>query len=185
VTDLTTLLVAAEAEGEFNVLRIPLYEFIIALVAFGIVLAVLAKVALPKVKQILDEREEAIAGGIRKAEEAQADSAKLKAQLEAELDAARQQAAEIRTQAQADKAQIIEEARQQAQAAAKQVTDQAQAAIAADRSKAMADLRTSVGAMAVDLAGKIVGENLSDDQNAQRVVDRFITDLEGSTAGQN
>ena len=106
---LTTLL-AAEAE-EFNVLRIPLYEVIIALVAFLIVLLVLGKFALPKVKQILDEREEAIAGGIKKAEEAQAQVAELKEQMEAELDAARQEAAEIRTQAQADKAQIIEEAR--------------------------------------------------------------------------
>lgn len=180
--ELTTLLAA---EGEYNVLRIPLYEFIIALVAFGIVLAVLAKVALPNVKRILDEREEAIAGGIRKAEEAQAESAKLKEQLQAELDAARQQAAEIRTQAQADKAAIIEEARVQAQAAAKQVTDQAQAAIAADRAKAMTDLKASVGTMAVDLAGKIVGESLTDDQASQRVVDRFISSLEDSTAGKS
>lgn len=180
---LTTLL-AAETE-EFNVLRIPLYEVIIALVAFLIVLLVLGKFALPKVKQILDEREEAIAGGIKKAEEAQAQVADLKEQMEAELDAARQEAAEIRTQAQADKAQIIEEARTQAQAAAKQVTDQATAAIEADSAKAMSDLRTSVGAMAVDLAGKIVGEKLTDDETSQRVVDRFISSLEDSTAGQS
>lgn len=178
---LTTLL-AAESE-EFNVLRIPLYEFIIALVAFLIVLAVLAKVALPNVKKILDEREEAIAGGIRKAEEAQAEVAKLREQMQGELDAARQEAADIRTQAQADRAAIIEEARTAAQAAAKQVNDQAQAAIEADRAKAMSELRSSVGTMAVDLAGKIVGENLADDQASQRVVDRFITSLEDSTAG--
>lgn len=178
-----TQLLAAESGGN-NVLKIPLYEFIIGLVAFFIIFGVLAKFALPKVKAILAEREEAIAGGIRKAEEAQAESAELKKQLEAELEAARQQAAEIRTQAQADKAQIIEEARQQAQVAAKQVTDQAQVAIEADRSKAMSDLRTSVGAIAVDLAGRIVGESLTDDQRSQRVVDRFIDDLEQSTSGQ-
>ena len=178
---LTTLVAA---EGEFNVLRIPMYEFIIALVAFFIVFGALGKFALPKVKQILEEREAAIAGGIRKAEEAQAESAALKAQLEAELDAARQQAAEIRTQAQADKAAIIEEARAQAVAAAKQVTDQATAAIAADRGKAMTELRTSVGAMAADLAGKIVGESLTDDARSQRVIDRFIDSLEQSPAGQ-
>lgn len=174
-------LLAAESE---SVLRIPTYEAVIALVAFAIVFGTLAKIGLPRIKQILDEREEAIAGGIRKAEEAQAESSKLREQLEAELEAARQQAAEIRNQAQADKAAIIEEARQQAQAAAKQVTDQAQAAIAADRAKAMADVKTSIGAVAVDLAGKIVGENLSDDQRSQAVVDRFITSLEDTSAGQ-
>lgn len=178
--DVLTTLIAAEEE--FNVLRIPLYEFIIALVAFAIVLAVLAKVALPNVKRILDEREQAIAGGIERAERAQAETAELRKQLEAELDQARQQAAEIRTQAQAEKAQIIDEARQEAVVAAKQVTDQANAAIEADRAKAMADLQSSVGSMAVDLAGKIVGENVADTDATRRVVDRFISGLESSTA---
>jgi len=48
----------------------------------------------------------------------------------------------------------------------------------------MADVKTSIGAVAVDLAGKIVGENLSDDQRSQAVVDRFITSLEDTSAGQ-
>ncbi len=183
MSELTTLL-AAEGE-QFNVLRIPLYEAIIGLVAFGIVMAVLAKVALPKVKAILDEREEAIAGGIKKAEQAQAESAALKAQLEEELTAARQEAAEIRNQAQADRAQIIDEARQEAQAAARQVNEQAAVALEADRVKAQADLRTSVGAMAADLAGRIVGESLTDDARSQRVIDRFIDDLDQSTAGRS
>ena len=181
MSDFTTVL-AAESE---SVLRLPLYEVIIALVAFAIVFGTLAKVGLPKIKQLLDEREEAIAGGIRKAEEAQAEMAKMRDEVEAELTAARQEAAEIRNQAQTDKAQIIEEARQQAQAAAKQVTDQAQAAIAADRAKAMADVKASMGVVAVDLAGRIVGENLSDDANSQAVVDRFIASLEDTSAGQN
>jgi F-type H+-transporting ATPase subunit b len=85
MSDLTTLL-GAEGGG---VLAIPTYELIIGLVAFFIVFGALAKFALPKVKVILDEREEAIAGGIRKAEQAQQESAQLKEELSAELAAAR------------------------------------------------------------------------------------------------
>lgn len=181
MTGLESLL-AAESE---SVLRIPTFEVVIALVAFAIVFGSLAKIALPRIAKILDEREEAIAGGIRKAEEAQAEMAKMRDEVEAELIAARQEAAEIRNQAQTDKAAIIEEARTQAQAAAKQVTDQAQAAIAADRAKAMADVKASMGVVAVDLAGRIVGENLSDDARSQAVVDRFIASLEDTSAGQN
>lgn len=181
MTGLESLL-AAESE---SVLRIPTFEVVIALVAFAIVFGSLAKIGLPRIKKILDEREEAIAGGIRKAEEAQAEMAKMRDEVEAELIAARQEAAEIRNQAQTDKAAIIEEARTQAQAAAKQVTDQAQAAIAADRAKAMADVKASMGVVAVDLAGRIVGENLSDDARSQAVVDRFIASLEDTSAGQN
>ena len=158
MSDLTTVLAA-----ERGVLAIPTYELIIGLVAFFIVFGALAKFALPKVKQILDAREEAIAGGIRKAEEAQAESAALKEELQAELAAARQQAAEIRTQAQADKAAIIEEARAEARTAAQAVTEQAQASIEADKAKAISELRGSVGTMAADLASRIVGESVSDD----------------------
>ena len=59
---------------------------------------------------------------------------------------------------------------------------EANAAIEADRAKAMADLQSSVGSMAVDLAGKIVGENVADTDATRRVVDRFISGLESSTA---
>ncbi len=180
MSDLTTLL-GAEGGG---VLGIPTYELIIGLVAFFIVFGALAKFALPKVKVILDEREEAIAGGIRKAEQAQQESAQLKEELSTELAAARQQAAEIRTQAQADRAAIIEEARQEAITAARSVTEQAQVAIEADKFKAISELRGSVGTMAADLAGRIVGESMTDDDRAKRVIDRFIEDLDSSTAGQ-
>ena len=66
--------------------------------------------------------------------------------------------------------------------AAKQVTDQANAAIEADRAKAMADLQSSVGSMAVDLAGKIVGGERGRHRRDPSWVDRFISGLESSTA---
>ena len=105
--------------------------------------------------------------------------------MQAELAAARQQAAEIRTQAQADKAAIIEEARAEARTAAQAVTEQArEASIEADKAKAISELRGSVGTMAADLASRIVGESVSDDARASRVIDRFIDDLDSSTAGR-
>ena len=41
-------------------------------------------------------------------------------------------------------------------------------------------LRAEVGTLAVDLAGNVIGETLSDDAKAQAVVDRFLADLEAS-----
>ena len=41
-----------------------------------------------------------------------------------------------------------------------------------------AQLKREVGSLATTLAGKIVGESLEDDARSQRVVDRFLADLD-------
>ena len=48
----------------------------------------------------------------------------------------------------------------------------------AERQQAVASLRAEVGTLAIDLAGRIVGESLDDDERSTRVVDRFLADLE-------
>ena len=61
---------------------------------------------------------------------------------------------------------------------AKQVEAGAGCGIEAERSAAVASLRGEVGGLATDLAGRIVGESLNDDERARRTVDRFIADRE-------
>ena len=48
----------------------------------------------------------------------------------------------------------------------------------AERQQAIASLRAEVGTLATELAGRIVGESLEDDERSNRVVDRFLVDLE-------
>jgi F-type H+-transporting ATPase subunit b len=45
-------------------------------------------------------------------------------------------------------------------------------------------LRSEVGTLALDLAGGVIGETLSDDKKAQAVVDRFLAELEESALRQ-
>lgn len=182
MTDVLRLLAASEGEST-NVLALPLYEIVIGTIAFLIVFFVLAKLALPPLRKALDEREAAIEGGIKQAQDMQAESQRLMEQYQEQLAEARNEAAEIRTAAQAEKAQIIEEARRQAQEVAKAETARATAQIEAEVAKAKSDLSRSVGAMATDLAGKIVGQSLEDDQRAASVVDQFIAELESSKTG--
>jgi len=122
-------MLAAE-EGGSNVLRIPMFEFVIGLVAFFIVFGVLAKVALPKIKQTLEERADAIEGGIKRAEEAQAEAQRTLEQYQEQMAAARAEVAEIRQQAEAERATVMEEARKAAEAQAQQIAANATAQIA-------------------------------------------------------
>lgn len=174
-------LLAAE-EGP-SVLAVPLDELILGIVAFLIVFGALAKFALPGIRKALEERTAAIEGGIARAEAREAEATAMYEQYQAQLAEARTEAAQIRAQAQADKAAMVEEARTEAAEAAAAVTARAEASIAAERASTVASLRREVGTLAVSLAGKVVGESLEDDARARATVDRFIADLEAQAAG--
>lgn len=155
-------------------------EVIVGAIAFFIVFVALWKVLLPRITKTLEERTDAIEGGIQRAQEAQAQADRLRDQYQAQLAAARHEAARLREEAREQGAAIIAELRQQAQAEARRITEGAQAQIAADRQQAFASLRAEIGALSVQLASKIVGESLEDEARQSRVVDRFLSDLEAS-----
>lgn len=161
-----------------NVLRLPLDELIVGTIAFFVVFFVLAKIAFPNIKKTLAERTDRIEGGMARADQAQAEANALLEQYRQQLAHARNEAAEIRAQAQADRQAIVEQARAEAAAAAEQVTARAQAQLAADQQQMRTDLIREVGSLSVTLASKIVGESLADDARVGATVDRFITDLE-------
>jgi F-type H+-transporting ATPase subunit b len=167
-----------------SVLAVPIDELIIGIIAFLIVFGGLAKFALPNIKRTLAERSDAIEGGIERAAKAEAEANMLAEQYRQQLAAAREEAAAIRTQAQADRSSMIEEARAEARAAAQAVTAQAEAQIAAERSQATAALTHQIGELAVSLAGKVVGQALTDDSRVRATVDAFISDLERQAASR-
>jgi F-type H+-transporting ATPase subunit b len=179
---MTSLIAAPGTEpgDTFDVFYLPPGEFIIGTVAFLIVFGVLGKLLLPKIRTALAEREELIESGLRAAEDAKEESARMAETNQDELAQAREEAATIRAAAQAERADIIEKARSEAATAAAAVTASAQAQIEQEKNKAGADLQRNVGAIATDLAGRIVGEVLTDDTRAQAVVDRFIGELESA-----
>lgn len=153
-------------------------ELIVGLVAFGILLYVLWKFVLPRFEQTYAERTAAIEGGIKEAEEKQAEAQRALDEYRRQLASAREEAAQIRADAQRQGQEIIAEMREQAQAEADRITSRAQAQLAAEREQVIRSLRAEVGSLATDLAGRVVGESLADDDRSQRVVERFLVELE-------
>jgi F-type H+-transporting ATPase subunit b len=159
-------------------------ELIIGAIAFLIVFAVLGRVLLPRIQKTLAERTDAIEGGLKRAEDAQAEAQQVLEQYRQQLADARQEAARLREQAQEQGAAIISDMREVAQTEARRIIDSAHQQIATDRMLALQALRTDVGAMAVDLAGRVVGESLEDVARQHRIVERFIEGLEQPEADQ-
>ncbi len=173
-----TDLVAAASSGSQNPLVPSLTELIIGTVSFFIVFGLLGKVLLPRIQKTLRERTDQIEGGLERAEEAQAEAARVLEQYRQQLAEARHEAARLREEAREQGAQIIAEMREEAQAEARRLTEAANAQIEAERMQALTSLRAEVGALATDLASRIVGESLQDEARQSRVVDRFLDDLE-------
>ena len=181
----STAIAASGAEGAEempSVLAVPIDELIIGFIAFLVVFGVLGKLALPKIKATLEERTNTIEGGIKRAEDAQAEAQRALEEYRTLLSQGREEASAIRTQAQADRTAIVEEARNEARVAAQQVTAAAEAQMAAERAQATAVLTRQVGELAVGLAGKVIGQALTDDARVRATVDDFLNDLEQQQA---
>ncbi|HEX2820770.1 MAG TPA: F0F1 ATP synthase subunit B [Streptosporangiaceae bacterium] len=153
-------------------------ELIIGAICFIVVFGVLGKMLMPRIQQMLAERTELIEGGLAKSEEAQAEAKELLDQYRQQLAEARHEAARLREEAREQGAQIIAEMREQAQAEARRVTEAAQTQIQAERQQALISLRAEVGTLATELASRIVGESLADQARQNRMVDRFLGELE-------
>jgi F-type H+-transporting ATPase subunit b len=136
---------------------------------------------------MLNEREDAIQGGINRADEAQAEAAAVLAQYRQQLEDAKHEAARLREEAREQGAQIIVEMRERAEAESRRITEAAQAQIEAERQQALISLRAQVGTLATELASRIVGESLTDQARQSRMVDRFLDglDAESNPVGQS
>ena len=180
----TSLLHLAAESGEPSPLLPHLSELIVGLVAFTLLFLFLRAKVFPVFERTFADRTEAIEGSIAKAEQDRAEAQRLLAQYQQQLAEAREEAGRIRTDAQSQRAEIVEEARVEARAEAQRITEAAAAQIASERQQAFAELRREVGTLAVDLAGRIVGESLQDDARQRGTVERYLSELE-STAAQS
>ena len=153
-------------------------ELILSIVFFGIVYWVMKKYVVPRLEAVYAERTAEIEGGIQKAAQVQAEAAAALDEYQSQLAEARAEAGRIREEARTQGAQIVAEMREQAQAEAARIVASAQQQVAAERQQAVVQLRSDVGALATDLASRIVGESLQDSARQSRVIDRFLDELE-------
>jgi F-type H+-transporting ATPase subunit b len=154
-------------------------ELIIGLITFGIVVYVLMKYAWPRMEATFQARRDAIEGGIKRAEEAQAEAQRLLGEYRQQLAEARTEAAQIRDNARAEGQRIIEEMRTTAQEESARIVARGEEQLTVQRQQVVRELRGEIGTLATSLAERVVGESLADDPVRQRTIDRFLDDLDG------
>lgn len=175
------VLAAAAEEPQGIELFLPAgYDLLWSAVVLVIIAVAFYKFILPPMNKILDERASLIEGGIEKAEAAQKAADEALAKQQELLAEARAEAAQVREEARAEGTAIVKDLKAKANEEAERITETAHRQIEAERQSASVSLRTEVGALATELASKIVGESLEDSARQSRVVDRFLDELEAS-----
>ncbi|MGU3434842.1 F0F1 ATP synthase subunit B [Actinomycetes bacterium M1A6_2h] len=172
------VLAAAEGEEKINPLVPATYDIVWSAVCVVVIGFFFWKYVLPRFQTVLSERTDKIEGGIKRAEEAQAEAKEALEQYRAQLAEARQEAAKIREDARSQGQQILADMKVSAQEESDRIVASGHQQLAAQRQQIVAELRSELGRTAVDLAEKVIGEQLSDDVKRAGSIDRFLDELD-------
>ncbi len=147
-------------------------------VSFGILFLILWKFAWPQILKGIDDRAALIDKGVEYAQNAkeQLDNAHLEAQKY--ITEAQKKQADMLREADKMKNQIIEEARHEAQKEAQKVMDQAKVSIQQQQKEAELAFRNQVSEFALDIAQKVVRQQMADEKAQAKLVDSLLDEME-------
>lgn len=147
-------------------------------VSFAVLFLILWKFAWPAIIKTVDSRADLIDKGVEYAQSAkqQLDNASMEAKKYI-VEAQRQQAEMLR-EADKMKTRIIEDARAAAQKEAQKVMDAAKVSIEQSRKEAEQSFRDQVSGYALDIAQKVVRNQLADSKAQSALVGQLLDEIE-------
>jgi F-type H+-transporting ATPase subunit b len=154
-------------------------ELVVGAIAFGVLFFFMWKWVLPRIRTLLDERREKIQGDLEKAEEARRAAERELAEYRQQLGGAREEANRIIEEARRTADQLRRDLQTRAEEESQAIVARAQDEIRAERDRVFQELRTQVGEIAVDLAGRVVGQTL-DAETHRRLIDEYIDQVSGN-----
>jgi F-type H+-transporting ATPase subunit b len=150
--------------------------FWIELVAFLLMLGVLARYVYPRVIEAAEARQKAIAAELEAAEKSRQESEARLAEAEKKLQEARVSAQEIVAGATRSGEQLRQESKQKAEEETKRLTQAARKEIEAEREKAIQSVRADVAGLVVAATEKVLGETLDASKHKQ-LIERAIAEV--------
>src|SRR6056300_1606603 len=140
--------------------------FIWQVLVFVLLIFLLRKFAWKPILDAVNEREESIEGALKSAEKAREEMKSLQANNEAVLKEARE-----------EQNKMIAEAKDAAAAEADKTIASAKAAIEAEKTAAIAELKNQAASLSIDVAEKILGQELSAENKQTAMIGKIIEDV--------
>jgi F-type H+-transporting ATPase subunit b len=158
-------------------------ELIAGVIAFAILYVFMAKWVVPRMNQLMEERRQKIQGQLEEAERARGEADKQLADYRAQLANAREESNRIIEEARKTAEQLRKDIQDKAEEEARSTVARAQDEIRAERDRVFQELRTQVGEIAVELAGRVVNKEL-DTTAHERLIDEYIDQVAKSGNGK-
>ncbi|MDQ3051458.1 MAG: F0F1 ATP synthase subunit B [Bacteroidota bacterium] len=147
------------------------------LISFGIIVFLLKKFAWPVILGALDERERSITEALNAAQRAKEEMAGLKADNEKLLLEARNQRDLILKEARDAKDSIINDAKAKATEEADRLRKIAREDIQNEKMAAITDLKNQVAMLSIQIAEKVIRQQLSTDDKQKALVSDLLKDV--------
>jgi F-type H+-transporting ATPase subunit b len=147
------------------------HEVVIGLIAFGALFLVMSKVLMPRLEKVYAERHDRIEGGFERAEQARAEARRVQAEYRTRIGDAREEATRIRDAAREEGQRRSEEVLANARDEASRLVAQGREELATQRSSVSSDLQPDVARLSRQLAGRLLGREVGDDEYRQTVDD--------------
>lgn len=146
------------------------------LITFVILLVLLKKYAWKPILGAVTDREEGIRSALLSAEIARSEMQNLQADNQRILQEARMERDALLKDAREMKEKMIADSKLEAQAVGQKMIEQAKAAIESEKNSAMAELKAQVSSLSLEIAEKLLKDELSSKESQMKLVDKMLDD---------
>jgi F-type H+-transporting ATPase subunit b len=147
-------------------------------IIFSLFFFLLTKFAWKPILNAVKAREEMIKGSLAAAEKAREDMMKLQSDNEAILRKAREEREVILKDARDVRDKLIAEAKDKASEEAEKLIEKARTGIESEKRKALSEIRDQVATLSVDIASKLLGEQLSKTGEQEKLIDNYLKEID-------
>lgn len=147
------------------------------LLSFFIVFFVLRKYAWKPIMNMLKERDQSIEQALNSADNARKEMQKLESKNEELVKEAKRERETLLKEAKETQTKIISEARDSAKGEASRMIDKARKEIRAEREAAFAEMKNEIVGYAVDIAEKILRQELQDKDKQTEIAEKYLSDI--------
>ena len=173
----TPVLAFAEESAVGPDILIPkMAEFIPALIAFLVILVILSKLVWPSVLEMMEKRQQKIQDDLDAAERSKIEAAEEAKSYEAKILEAHHEADAIVAKAKKEAEEVRSAVLAKAQREAADIIAKARGAVDSERHKAMIELSSSVVDLSVEIASKIIGNDLSVEEQ-RRLAEKYLAEV--------
>jgi F-type H+-transporting ATPase subunit b len=151
--------------------------FILQFVILLVLIVLMRKFAWKPILDALQSREEGIQNALDAAEDAKKEMQNLNADNEKLLKEARAEREAMLKEARDMKDQIVANAKQEAQVIADDMVLQAKTTIASEKQAAMSELKNTVSGLALEIAEKVVKQELSNKDKQIELVEKSLAEV--------